>query len=102
MERIATAVFMAPVSLLVDCPFDLSLSTPALLSWSGLIVLGTVLAYILYYALLDRTSATFVSMVTYIIPIIGLFPGWLILGEELAAVVLVGVVLILFGVLLVR
>lgn len=98
----AGALFMVPISLLVDQPFGLSPSTPALLSWLGLIVLGTVLAYVLYYALLDRTSATYVSMVTYIIPVVGLFLGWLVLGEALATNMLIGLILILFGVLLVR
>jgi drug/metabolite transporter (DMT)-like permease len=98
----AGALFTLPLSLLVDRPFDLSPSLPALGGWLGLVILGTVMAYIIYYELLERTSATFVSTVTYIIPINGLILGWLILGEPLTTTLLGSSALILLGVLLVR
>jgi drug/metabolite transporter (DMT)-like permease len=96
------ALFTLPLSLLVDRPFGLSPSLPPLAAWLGLILLGTVAAYIVYYELLDRTSATFVSTVTYIIPIIGLALGSLILSEPLTTNLLGSSALILLGVLLVR
>ena len=95
-------VFTLPASLLIDRPFDLSPSPSALASWIALVVLGTVVAYILYYHILERTSATFVTMVTYIIPVNGLILGALVLNEQLDVTVLASLVLILVGVLLVR
>jgi drug/metabolite transporter (DMT)-like permease len=94
--------FMLPVSLSVDRPFDLSPSLPALASWLGLTILGTVVAYIVYFTLIERASATFVTMVTYIIPINGLTLGALVLNEPLDVTVLGSLGLILSGVLLVR
>ena len=96
------ALLTLPLSLLVDRPFNLSPSLPALASWLGLSILGTVVAYVIYYSLIERTSATFVSTVTYIIPINGLILGALVLGEPLTLTLLVSSALILFGVLLVR
>ena len=96
------ALFTMPLSLIIDRPFPLSPSAPAVLSWLGLTILGTVLAYIIYYALIDRTSATFVSTVTYIIPIVGLALGALVLDEPVTANLLISAVLIIAGVLLVR
>ena len=96
------ALITLPLSLLVDRPFDLSPSLPALASWLGLSILGTVVAYVIYYSLIERTSATFVSTVTYIIPINGLILGALVLGESLTLTLLASLALILFGVLLVR
>jgi drug/metabolite transporter (DMT)-like permease len=95
------ALFTLPLSLLIERPFGLSPSPPALLSWLGLILIGTVLAYVIYYALLARTSATFTSTVTYIIPINGLFLGALVLDETLTLIILASTALILAGVLLV-
>ena len=95
------ALYTLPLSLLVDQPFDLAPSPPALAAWLVLSLLGTVLAYVIYYTLLERTSATFVSTVTYIIPINGLILGALILGEPLTGTILGSSALILFGVLLV-
>ena len=95
-------VYMLPASLLVDRPFDLSPSLPVLASWTVLTVLGTVVAYVIYFSLIERTSATFVTTVTYIIPINGLMLGALVLNEPLNVTVLGSLVLILLGVLLVR
>jgi drug/metabolite transporter (DMT)-like permease len=96
------AVFILPLSLLVDRPFHLSPSLAAVGSWLGLTLLGTVVAYTIYYALVERTNATFVSTVTYIIPVNGLILGALVLGEPLTWTLLASLGLILVGVLLVR
>jgi drug/metabolite transporter (DMT)-like permease len=95
------ALFVLPLSLLVDRPFHLSPSLVAVGSWLGLTILGTVVAYVIYYALIARTSATFVSTVTYIIPVNGLILGALLLDEPLSWTLLISLALILVGVLLV-
>jgi len=95
-------VFMLPVSLLVDRPLPLTPSLAALGAWTALALLGTVVAYLIYFTLLEWTSATFVTMVTYIIPINGLLLGALVLNERLSAVVLGSLALILLGVMLVN
>jgi len=59
-------------------------------------------AYVIYFTIIERSSATFVTMVTYIIPINGLMLGALVLNESLDVTVLGSLVLILLGVLLVR
>jgi drug/metabolite transporter (DMT)-like permease len=96
------AVLMVPLSLVLDRPFHLSPSLAATASWLALVGLGTVAAYTIYYVLIDRTSATFVSTVTYIIPVYGLVLGAAVLGEPLDALLLGSLGLILVGVLLVR
>jgi len=94
--------YMLPLALTFERPLDISLSSGALASWVTLAVLGTVIAYIIYYALLARTSATFTTMVTYIVPINGLILGALVLHEPLGPLVLISLGLVLGGVLLVR
>jgi drug/metabolite transporter (DMT)-like permease len=96
------AVLTVPLSLLVEQPFHLSLSLPVAGSWLALTVLGTVVAYTIYYVLVERTNATFVSTVTYIIPVNGLILGAVVLGEALTVNLLLSLGLILVGVLLVR
>jgi drug/metabolite transporter (DMT)-like permease len=96
------AVLTLPLALIFDRPYDLSPSPQTWAAWLGLVFLGTVIAYIIYYALIERTSATFVSLVTYIIPINGLLLGALVLGEALTLPVLISAALILAGVMLVH
>ena len=96
-------LYMLPVSLLLEGRSALMMpSLPAMASWLGMTILGTVAAYIIYYALIERTSATFTSTVTYIIPVNGLILGALVLGEVLTPSLLGSLALILLGVLLVR
>ncbi len=91
-----------PLALVVESPWAIAPSGKALLSWAALAVLGTVIAYTIYYALLKRTNATFTTMVTYIVPINGLLLGALVLDESLSPSLLLSLGLVLGGVLLAR
>ena len=95
-------IYILPFSLLLDQPFALAPSGQVLLSWVALTILGTVVAYNIYYLLLERTNATFTVSVTYILPIFGLILGAIILNEPLNPIIIVSLVTILAGVLLVR
>ncbi|MBN9416651.1 hypothetical protein ABS71_16855 [bacterium SCN 62-11] len=49
--------------------------------WLGL--MGTGVAYLLYFDLLARVGPTRASAVTYLLPLFAMFWGWLILHEEI-------------------
>ena len=95
-------IYILPLALAIESPWTLNPSTQAMLSWTALAVLGTVIAYTIYYELLKRTNATFTTMVTYIVPINGLLLGALVLNESLSPSLLLSLGLVLGGVLLVR
>jgi drug/metabolite transporter (DMT)-like permease len=95
-------LYVLPFAFLFEQPLHVAPSARALVSWATLAVLGSVVAYVIYYNLLERTSATFTTMVTYIVPINGLILGALVLGEPLSPMVLISLALVLAGVLLVR
>lgn len=99
-------LYILPAAFILEAPGQIlqsgALSNRALASWAALAILGTVVAYTLYYILLARTSATFTTMVTYIVPINGLILGALILGEGITPMIVASLVLVLGGVLLVR
>ncbi|RJF71255.1 EamA/RhaT family transporter [Deinococcus cavernae] len=93
------------LSTLLLLPFGLFGAHPAqvsLQSWGAVIVLGVVgsgLAYLVFYNLLARVSPTQTTAVTYILPIWGLFWGALA-GEHVGAASLLGVAVVLSGVYL--
>jgi len=96
-------LYMLPLSLFFERPFSLPLpSWPALASLFSLSFLGTTLAFIIYYHLLEKTSATYLSMVTYLIPVIGVVLGVAVLNEQLSWNVYLGCALILVGVMIVN
>jgi len=97
------ALFMLPLSLFLEQPFNLP--APSWAAFGSLFTLatfGTALAFVVYYYLIERVSATYVSMVTYVVPVIGVILGVLILNEQLRWSAYIGCVLILIGVMIVN
>lgn len=70
------------------------------IAWLGL--LGTSIAYIIYFHLLHRIGPTRTSMITYIPPLVGVILGIFFLGEIFYWQALVGAILILSGITLVN
>ena len=64
----------------------------------GLGLLGTGVAYVLYYFIVDRLGAVVASGVTYLPPVVALMIGVLLVGEPVRALDLVAMVAILAGV----
>lgn len=68
----------------------------------GLGLLGTGVAYVLYYQIIEQLGAVTASGATYIPPAVSLLIGWLLLGERISLLDAGGLVVLLTGVLLLR
>jgi len=68
--------------------------------WLGL--LGSCLAYLLFFSLINAWGPTRATMVTYTFPVIGLFLGILLLGERADWRLFVGSALVVSGLLVVN
>jgi drug/metabolite transporter (DMT)-like permease len=89
--------------MLIEQPFRLPApSWPVIGSWLALSLLGTALAFVLYYRIIEQTSATYLSMVTYLVPVFGVIAGVVVLGETLGWNAYLGCGLILLGVMVVN
>ena len=64
-------------------------------------VFSGAVAYLAYFALIDTVGATRSNLVFYLIPMVSALGGWLLLGEALAGLTLVGFAVILSGFLLI-
>jgi drug/metabolite transporter (DMT)-like permease len=98
-NQLAAAVVLIP--LLLALP---PLATPTPLVVANLLalaLLGSGVAFILYFRLIADVGATRALTVTYLIPLFGILWGWVFLGEALPAAALAGGVLILAGTVLV-
>jgi len=81
----------APVSLA-------SLNSNVLFSVLLLGFLNTFIAYLIYYSLVQSLGAARTSMVTYVIPAVGLILGVIFLNEVLDARLLIGAAIIFVGI----
>ena len=62
--------------------------------------LGTGVAFYLYYRLIEDVGATSASFVTYLIPVFGVFLGWLVLGERIGPNAVLGAAIVIGGITL--
>ncbi len=105
----ATSFFLVGVPALImlilhGTIFDVVYSTQVIYSFGALLLLsliGTVLATIIFYKLIQETNAVFGSSVAYIMPLVAIFWGF-IDGEPLGIVVMISMTLILTGVYLIK
>ena len=79
------------------------LSSVTLGPWLAIIALGSIctgVAYLIFYRLVEHTSATTAMSVTYLVPIFGVLFGSVFLSEPLYLNMLFGGIMILVGVML--
>lgn len=77
---------------------DYSLSFEA---WGSLLALGTLgtgIGYVAFVWLIENIGSVRASLVTYIVPVLALFLGWLVLDESLGINTIAGFLLIIAGV----
>jgi len=97
-----SVIFLVPLSLLLENPFN---SLPTLTSTISLIYLGVVatgIAWLLRFRILTVNGLVFQTQVAYIIPIVGVFFGYFIMDELITWRVLISLTLIILGIYIVK
>jgi drug/metabolite transporter (DMT)-like permease len=80
--------------------FEYTLS--GVLSMAYLGVMGTAVAFVLYFWLLKTVSAVMMSLITYITPPMALLWGWIVYGEMISFKLIIGMLVIFSGIAIVR
>ena len=81
--------------------WDLVAEPHILTALVGLGAFGSGVAYLLYYSILQRGSAEFVTLVTYLVPPFALVWGYFLLDEPLTWNLLLGMLVIFAGVFMI-
>ena len=101
-QLFVAAAIMSSLSLAIDSPWQLRPGPAAMGSLLFLGVMGTAVASVIYFHLINRAPATFCSLVTYIMPPVGVALGVAFLNERPGWNALAGCALILAGVVFVN
>jgi drug/metabolite transporter (DMT)-like permease len=91
-------LLLIPLSLLIDHPW--ALVWPGVDVWASLLAIAlvnTALAYVVYYRMLASAGVTYISLVTFLIPIIALLLGRIFLYEQITLQALAGMAIIALG-----
>ncbi len=97
-QLVFAALFLIPASLIFDHPF--ALAPPTVNSVAAVLALGTVstaVTFALYYTIIRRMGASYLSMSTLLFPIVAIALGYIFLGENLAWTTFVGAGLVISG-----
>ena len=93
----SSTVMMTPLALFIEQPWSLSPSVITLMALFGLSAISTSFAYIIYFRVLATSGPTNILLVTFLIPISAILLGVMVLGEQLAWNVFVGMGMIFIG-----
>lgn len=110
VSPIVQALIMVVIADLIVWPLVPLLASPIVwpslpITWIALIflgLLGSCLAYLLFFYLINETGATKTTMVTYAIPVVAVVLGIVVRGEALTWQLAAGGLLILVGIAIVN
>lgn len=101
VQALAGGLALAPVALLVEDPAQIHLTPSLAVSFLYLTLGASVGAFSLWLFILNRSSATRASALHFLMPPLGLMFGWLLLGETVPLLDLLGIIPIALGIRLV-
>jgi drug/metabolite transporter (DMT)-like permease len=96
------AIITGVLAILFEHPWTAHPSTEAIFSILWLGILGSGLAYLFVFRLFAAWGATRTTLVSYVIPVVGIVLGYLVLAEPVDARIVVGTGLVIAGVGLVN
>jgi drug/metabolite transporter (DMT)-like permease len=101
VQNLAGGLALAPFGLTLETVGDVVPSARLLAAFLFLALMSSVVAYLLWFHLLRVAGASTASAYHFLMPPLGLFFGWLLLGERTEPLDLLGVVPVALGIWLV-
>ena len=92
------ALYMCALALVADGGLIVPTQADTIVAVIWLGVLGSFIAYLCYFFLLEELGATLTTMVTYVFPVVGVTLGVVVLGELLDWRLVLGTVLVTLGI----
>ena len=95
-------IFLFPLSLLVETPWQSSPTVESTLALFYLGVIATGLAWLIRFRILTVNGLVFQTQVAYLIPIFGVLFGYFLMDEIITWRVLISLVIIIIGIYIVK
>jgi len=96
------SVILWILTFIFEQPLSSTITEKGIIAELYMGLISTASAFIAYYLLIKRAGPFFASISFYFVPISGVIGSFLILGERLNGLQLVGIVVVLFGVYLIN
>ena len=95
-------IFLFPLSIIFETPWELSPSIESTLALLYLGVVATGLAWLIRFRILTVNGLVFQTQVAYLIPIFGVIFGYFLMNEIITWRVLISLVIIILGIYIVK
>ncbi len=99
---LVSALMMLPLSVIIDQPWNLSVSSDAWLAILALGVLPTAVGTLMLFVIVQRQGAAFLSQINFLVPLFGVLWAIVFLGEILPPNAALALLIILAGVAISR
>ena len=97
-----SVIFLLPLSLVFETPWEQSPTIESTLSLMYLGVVATGLAWLIRFRILTVNGLVFQTQVAYLIPIFGVLFGYFLMDEIITWRVLISLIIIIFGIYIVK
>ena len=97
-----SVIFLFPLSMIFETPWQLTPSTESTLALLYLGVVATGLAWLIRFRILTVNGLVFQTQVAYLIPIFGVLFGYLLMDEIITWRVLISLIIIILGIYIVK
>ena len=97
-----SVIFLLPLSLIFETPWEMNPSLESTLSLLYLGVVATGLAWLIRFRILTVNGLVFQTQVAYLIPIFGVLFGYFIMDEIITWRVVISLIIIIFGIYIVK
>lgn len=101
VQSLAAGAMLLPVALALEDIHAIRLTPSLIGGWLYLVIPVSIGAYLLWFRLLQRKTATEASALHFLMPPLGLLFGWLVFREPVSLLDLAGIVPIAIGIALV-
>ena len=98
---ICSSLIMLPLAVAIDGPWSLRPSFESVAAVTGMAIISTAMAYLLYFRILATAGATNVLLVTFLVPVSAVLLGVGVLGEVIHALEYIGMGCILVGLIVI-
>ena len=97
-----TLIFLLPMSLIFEQPWNSSPSIESTVSLIYLGVIATGVAWLIRFRILTVNGIVFQTQVAYLIPLFGVFFGYYFMNEIITWRVIVSLIIIIIGIYIVK
>ena len=101
IQNLAGGLAVTPFALAFESADDIVPSARLVAALAFLVVLGSIVAYMLWFRLLNTLGASAASAYHFLMPPLGMLFGWMVLGEHVALRDLLGIIPVALGIFLV-